>query len=88
MGKKKKINPRNIPATQEDVDRAWMRGVHDGVRNSSAIFLTVLCDKFNGGAYIKDVWAAIEKLSTEVAEHRVSVKDLEKVLDDEYGIIC
>lgn len=81
-------NPRSTPATQADVKRAWQKGVHDGVASASAIFLTVLCDKFDGGDYIADVWREIEKLSVEVAEKRVSVKDLERVLKDEYGIIC
>ena len=83
-----KKNPRTIPKTQADVDKAFNRGVNAGVRNASAIFLTVLCDKFNGGEYIREVWAEIQKLAEEVAERRVSVTDLEKVLDDEYDIKC
>lgn len=83
-----KKNPRSIPKTQADVDKAFDRGVNAGVRNASAIFLTVLCDKFNGGDYIREVWTEITKLSEEVAERRVSVPDLEKVLLDEYGINC
>lgn len=83
-----KKNPRSIPKTQADVDKAFNRGVNAGVRNASAIFLTVLCDKFNGGDYIREVWAEIQKLAEEVAERRVSVTDLEKVLDDEYDIKC
>ena len=82
-----KTNPRKIPATQADVNRAWSQGVHDGVSRASAIFLTVLCDKFNGSDYIRDVWREIEKLSAEVAERRVSTKDLAKVLNEEYDII-
>lgn len=84
----KNTNPRNIPKTQADVDRAERKGIKAGIRHSSAIFLTVLCDKFDGRDYVADVWREIEKLSEEVDEHRVSLKDLEKVLEDEYGIIC
>ena len=87
MGKRK-TNPRNRPATEADVLREYKRGISDGVRSSSAIFLTVLCDKYNGGDYIASVWHDIEKLSLEVAEKRVSVKDLEDVLLDEYGVRC
>lgn len=89
MGKKaksKKTNPNNIPRTQADCDRAWERGVLDGVNNASAIFLTVLVDKFNGGDYIVEVWHEIEKLSEEVAEHRVTVADLRATLREEYGV--
>lgn len=83
-----KKNPRTIPRTQADVDKAFDRGVTAGVRNASAIFLTVLCDKFNGRDHIREVWAEIQKLSEEVSERRVSVPDLVKVLSDEYDIVC
>lgn len=83
-----KKNPRTIPKTQADVDKAFDRGVSAGVRNASAIFLTVLCDKFNGQDHIRDVWAEIQKLAEEVAERRVSVTDLERTLYEEYSIVC
>jgi hypothetical protein len=82
----KKINPRRKPATEADVDRAWRKGVLDGVSNASAIFLTVMVDKFNGADYVKDVWMEIDKLSEEIAESRVSIADLKRVLLDEYGV--
>lgn len=82
----KKINPRRCPATGADVKRAWERGVIDGVRNASAIFLTVMVDKFNGADYVRDIWIEINKLSEEVLEQRVSVADLRRVLLDEYGV--
>lgn len=82
----KKVNPKKIPATQADVDRAWKKGVLDGVGNASAIFLTVMVDKFNGADYVRDVWLEINKLSEEIAERRVSVADLRRVLLDEYGV--
>lgn len=81
-----KINPRRRPATEEDVKRAWDRGVLDGVSNACVILLTVLADKFDGGPYIPDVWREINKLSEEVKERRVSVADLRAVLREEYGI--
>lgn len=83
-----KKNPRSIPKTQADVDKAFDRGVTAGVRKASAIFLTVLCDKFNGGDYIRDVWDEITKLAEEVGERRVSVTDLERTLYEEYSIVC
>lgn len=82
----RKINPRRTPATGADVKKAWERGVLDGVSNASAIFLTVLVDKFGGADYVRDVWMEINKLSAEVAEKRVSVPDLRRVLLEEYGI--
>ena len=82
-----KKNPRTRPATQADVKRAWEKGVLDGVGNASAIFLTVLVDKFGGADHVKDVWFEINKLSEEVKERRVSVADLRRVLSEEYNII-
>lgn len=82
-----KKNPRSRPATQADVKKAWEKGVLDGVANASAIFLTVLVDKFGGADHVKDVWLEINKLSEEVKERRVSVADLRRVLSEEYNII-
>ncbi len=82
----KKTNPRKVPRSQEDCDRAWQKGVIDGVSNACAIFLTVLLDKFGGEDHIQEVWREINKLSEEVREKRVSVSDLRRVLADEYGV--
>lgn len=82
----KKVNPRRKPITQADADRAWDDGVIKGVENATAIFLTVLLDKFNGADYIADVWREINKLSEEVKERRVTVADLRRVLYEEYGV--
>lgn len=81
-----KTNPRRIPATGQDVKRAWERGVLDGVSNACAIFLTVLADKFNGEGYIPDVWREINKLSEEIKEQRISIADLKTTLREEYGV--
>ena len=82
----KKPNPRKVPKTQADVDRAWDDGVVAGVKNASAIFLTVMSDKFDFAEQIPSVWAEINKLSEEIAERRVSVADLKRVLREEYKI--
>lgn len=81
-----KLNPRRRPATEADVDRAFEDGITAGVSNASAIFLTVLVDKFNGADHIAEVWREIQKLCEEIVEKRVSIADLRKVLRDEYGI--
>lgn len=82
----KKTNPRKIPRTQEDVDRAREQGILDGVSNACAIMMTVLLDKFNGGDYIAQIWEEVNKLSEEVKERRVSIPDLRRVLLEEYGV--
>ena len=82
----KKVNPRRRPANGADVEKAWERGVHEGVSYASAVFLTVIVDKFDGRDYVRDIWREIEKLSEEVNEHRVSVADLRTVLREEYQV--
>lgn len=86
MPKNQKPNPRKIPRTQADVDRAWQQGILDGVSNASAIFLTVLVDKFDGADRVLDVWREINKLSEEIKERRVTISDLRRVLLEEYGV--
>lgn len=88
MKRKEKLNPRRRPATWEDVNRAFEDGVRSGVSSSTAIFLTVLVDKFAGGEHVIDVWKEICKLSEEVGEKRVTIADLRDVLEREYGIRC
>ena len=82
----KKTNPRNIPRTQADCDRAFDRGVEVGVSNTTAIFLSVLVDKFGGAEYVEDVWSEIVKLSEEIEEKRVTAADLKNILKEEYAI--
>lgn len=84
--KAKKVNPKNRPATEADVKRAKEEASNEAVHMASAIFLTVLCDKFGGADYMVDIWKEVNKLSEEIIEKRVSVPDLTRVLRDEYGI--
>lgn len=85
MGKVK-TNPRRIPCTAADVARAKSKAIEEAVHTASAVFLTVLVDKFNAKDYIPEVWAAVNKLSEEIIEGRVSVADLTRTLRDEYDI--
>ena len=82
-----KTNPKKRPATEADVRRAQAKACEDAVRMTSAIFLTVLCDKFNGADYVPDIWREVSKLSEEIKEKRVSVPDLIRMLDEEYDIL-
>lgn len=82
----KKLNPKRIPRTQADVDRAFENGIREGSHVASVIMMSALLDKFNAGDYIADVWSAFEKLSVEVIERRVTIPDLQTVLREEYDI--
>nr|DAH67133.1 MAG TPA: hypothetical protein [Caudoviricetes sp.] len=57
------------------------------VDTTVAIFLTVLCDKEHADAeIIRRVWGEVNTLSDSIREGRVCVKDLKKVLREEYEI--
>lgn len=86
MGTKTAVNPRRIPKTQADVDRAYTDGIKDGSRIASVIMISALLDKFGLDEKIPDVWAAFEKLSLEVMERRVTVADLRTTLREEYDL--
>ena len=79
-----KPNPRRVPRTQADVDRAYTDGVKDGSHIASVIMMSALLDKFGLEDRIPEVWAAFEKLSLAVMERRATVADLRTVLREEY----
>ena len=77
-----KTNPRKKPATQADVNRAYVQGLHD----EEVIFLSILLDKHVNEIDIVQVWNDHNKLQLEIAEGRVKVKDLLLALKEESGI--
>ena len=81
-----KPNPRRVPRTQADVDRAYTDGVKDGSHIASVIMMSALLDKFGLEGRIPEVWAAFEKLSLAVMERRATVADLRTVLREEYKL--
>ena len=79
----KKVNPRRIPASQADIVKAQEKACHLAM----AIFLTVMKDKFGfDNDDIVRAWDEWDKLSEEIKEGRVSLKDLTDVLNEEYDI--
>ena len=84
--KQKNSNPRRRPRTEADVRKAFEEGVNAGVQNASAIFLTVILDKYGMSDKVQNVWKDICKLSEEIGEHRVRISDLRHVLLNEYNI--
>lgn len=86
-GKAKKVNPRRKPVSEADLNRAKATASDQAVKLAIAIFLTVLKDRFDfDNDQIKEAWKAMDKLSEEVAEHRISAWDLINVLLEEYGV--
>ncbi|MBR6859748.1 MAG: hypothetical protein IKM73_00305 [Acidaminococcaceae bacterium] len=86
-GKAKKVNPRRKPVSEADLNRAKATASDQAVKLAIAIFLTVLKDRFDfDNDQICEAWEAMNKLSEEIKEHRISAWDLVNVLREEYGI--
>jgi hypothetical protein len=81
--KKKKVNPRKRPASMADVSRAMV----DSLRLAEVLIFTVLLDKQGFDAdRLLEVWHQVGDLSDSVNNGIVSIRDLETVLKEEYGI--
>lgn len=81
-----KTNPKKIPRTEADVRKAFDDGVKQGVSNATAIFLTVMLDKFGARDKVQDIWNEICDLSDSIGQGYVSLGDLRHVLLTEYQI--
>lgn len=86
-GKTKKVNPRRKPVSEADLNRAKATASDQAVKLAIAIFLTVLKDDFDfDNDQLVHAWERLDKLSQEVAEHRISAWDLINVLHEEYNV--
>ena len=84
----KKVNPRRIPVTQADVNKAKEAAVAEACELAQTILFSVLRDK-EGFTYedLQRVWDEVNSLSESIAEGYVSVADLRNALKQEDGII-
>ena len=82
-----KVNPRRIPCTQADVDRAFADGISAGVNTAMAILFIVLLDKTEADAdFIAALMPMVADYSREVKNRRLTYADLKDVLKREYNI--
>lgn len=84
--KKKRVNPRRIPATKADVEKAKRQAQDIAITSAWAIFFSVLRDK-EGFGYkrLRRVWDGVNYLSDSISKEYVNIDDLVKELE-EYGI--
>ena len=86
MGKRK-VNPRLIPKTLADVEKAYKDGIDFGVKNATALFFLTLLDKEHADAEIlQRVWKEVEEINQDVIDGVVKISDVRDVLKREYGI--
>lgn len=79
-------NPRKIPRTQADVDKAYKRGMNDGLQGALTIMLYTLKDKFGtGDEELQEFADAFNYTVDGINRGYVSEKDLQTVIKDEYG---
>lgn len=83
----KKTNPRRIPCSLADVERAKRDATTEAVRYAWAIIFSVMRDKEGYGVKrLRRLWTEVEDLSDSVSQGYVNAKDLIKTLEDEAGI--
>ena len=79
-------NPRRIPRTQADVEKAYKRGMTDGLQGALTIMLYTLKDKFGSeDAELQEFADAFNYTVDGINKGYVSEKDLQSVIRDEYG---
>ena len=84
---RKKTNPRRVPVSKADLDRAKKDARELAVDTAIALFLTVLRDKEGyGPKRIRRVWDEVQELSDSVVRGYVSIDDLKAALRDEAEI--
>ena len=84
---KKKVNPRRIPATHADIQKAKKDATSEAISFAWAILFTVLHDKEGWGKIrLQRLWAEVGDLSDSIAKGYVSVTDLKHTLKEEMGV--
>ena len=83
----KKPNPRKIPKTQADVDKARKHGQSQGIELAMTIFFTAILDKgFLPTEDIPKLWDAVLYVSGSIIEGYVDIYEQKKMLEEEYGV--
>lgn len=82
-----KTNPRRIPVTMADVERAKKAAQIEAVDYAMTIFFTVLLDKHGATKdELKVFWEEVNDLSDSIAKGYVNIADLRYTLNKEYDI--
>lgn len=84
---KKKPNPKKIPATLHDVQKAQRLGQAQGIDLTFTMFFTAMLDKgFLTREQVPDAWAAICYVADSVSKGYVNIYEQKKMLEEEYRI--
>ena len=82
-----KTNPRRVPKTQADVDKAYERGKTDGAKSSIIIMMYAMKDKFGAtDEQLTDFFEAITYTVDSINKGYVTEKDLQTVIKEDYDM--
>lgn len=80
-------NPNKIPRTQADVDRAYKRGVDDGLNQGIEMILWVLIDKHDAPMDdIQQLAEELEYVADSIGRGYTTFSMIRKTLKDEYDV--
>lgn len=83
-----RTNPRRIPRSQDDVDRARERGKDEGINGALVIMLYTLMDKFGADeAQLKEFADAFSYTVDSIEKGYITEADLRKVVKEEYHTV-
>ena len=83
----KKTNPRRVPVTMADLNRAKAQARDEGTEAALVIIFSVLRDKENAeNEDLKRVYDEVNDLSDSVIKGYTTIPDLKNVLKQEAGI--
>lgn len=83
-----KVNPKRVPKSQADVNKAYDKGLTDGSICALTIMLYCLKDKFNADDEQLQAFAdAFNYLVDSMAKGYITQADLKCVVKEEYGTV-
>lgn len=83
----KKPNPSKQPVSKADLNRAKRKATEDATRQSIYLMLYILIDKHDAPyGDIKQLAEEINYYAESIKEGRVTWKDIERVVRDEYKV--
>ena len=83
----KKTNPRRVPKTQADVDKAYERGRTDGAKSSIIIMMYAMKDKFGASdEELTQFFEAMTYIVDSINKGYITEKDLQTVIKEDYDM--
>lgn len=83
----KKTNPRRVPKTQADVDKAYDRGREEGAKSSIIIMMYAMKDKLGAtDEQLTEFFDAITYTVDSINKGYITEKDLQTVIKEDYDM--